>query len=207
MGCSKSGTWEDMKTAGRYLNRGIDNLVGKPYDSKMIEKEEDFYGPNHGDYIPLNDGDLKGQFNSADLAVAQPKYSPGENGVPVMDSFVNPTNELLSIFKTLHFETDEHIVRNHDDLVAITKMAAYLKDHSNIYVCIEGHTDERQSAAYNMALGTRRANHVRLLLVKQGVDYNRIYTISYGKEKPFAMGHMEDDWQQNRRAQFKVVEK
>jgi peptidoglycan-associated lipoprotein len=207
VGCSKNGTWEDMKTAGRYLNRGIDHLCGKPYDSKLIEKEEDFYGPNNGDFIPLNDHDLKGKISSADLAVAQPKFSPGENGVPTMDAFQSPSKELSEIFKTIHFETDEHVVRNHEDLLSINKIAAYLKEHANTYICISGHCDERQSAAYNMALGTRRANHIRVLLVKQGVDYNRIYTISYGKEKPIALGHSQDDWLQNRRAEFKVVEK
>jgi peptidoglycan-associated lipoprotein len=72
---------------------------------------------------------------------------------------------------------------------------------------IEGHTDERASASYNLALGMRRANHIRQLLVKNGVSLNRIYTVSRGKEQPFALGHTPDDWKQNRRGEFKIFEK
>ena len=58
-----------------------------------------------------------------------------------------------------------------------------------------------------MALGTRRANHIRVLLIKQGVDFNRIYTVSYGKEKPLANGSSREELKQNRRAEFKIYKK
>jgi peptidoglycan-associated lipoprotein len=58
-----------------------------------------------------------------------------------------------------------------------------------------------------MALVTRRANHVRVLLIKQGVDFNRIYTISNGKEKPLAQGHSPDAWKRNRRCEYKIYHK
>jgi peptidoglycan-associated lipoprotein len=72
---------------------------------------------------------------------------------------------------------------------------------------IEGHTDERASASYNMALGMRRANFVRSFLVKQGADLNRIFTVSQGKERPLAQGHSPDDWKLNRRSEFKIYQK
>ena len=89
----------------------------------------------------------------------------------------------------------------------IHQIAAYLKNHPSDLLLIEGHTDERASASYNMALGMRRANHIRQLLVKNGVDLNRIYTVSRGKELPLALGHTPVDWKQNRRGEFKIFER
>jgi peptidoglycan-associated lipoprotein len=67
---------------------------------------------------------------------------------------------------------------------------------------IDGHTDERGSREYNIGLGERRANAVRNVMVLKGVSEDRIVTVSYGKEKPIALGHAEESWQQNRRAEF-----
>ncbi len=204
--CERSGsTWENVKTAGRYLHKGFDSLWGKDYESYLVQNEKDFIGPDGEDFIPLNESDLKGGFIS-DKAFAQPKDSFGEGGMPGFSNFKTPTS-LSSIFKTVHFETDDHILRDKDDFITIQKIAGYLKKHPKVYLCIEGHCDERASAAYNMALGTRRANHIRVLLIKQGIDFNRIYTISYGKEKPLALGHNPQDWNMNRRGDFKIYEK
>jgi peptidoglycan-associated lipoprotein len=67
---------------------------------------------------------------------------------------------------------------------------------------IEGHCDERGSAEYNLALGDRRARAVKDYLVSLGVDPGRLSTISYGEERPFAQGHDEAAWAQNRRGHF-----
>lgn len=207
---TSSQFWEDVKTAGRYINRSIDTIVGKgEYNSQLIAANDEFIGPHDAEFIPLNEKDLRSQFRATDVAFCQPKYSPGEkeSGLPSMDKFSTPSGSLASVFPTLYFATDEHILRNRSDMDVVRNMAAYLKKHPNTYVTIEGHCDERASAAYNMALGTRRANHVRVLLIKEGIDFNRLYTISYGKEKPVSLGHEPIDWKQNRRAQFKIYEK
>jgi len=210
-GCQRSSsqTWEDMKTAGRYIGRSMDTIFGKNYDSCLLENENEFMGPEDEEFIALSDKDLRMQYRSTDTAISQPKHSLGEkgSGIPGIDRFQDPSARLNSIFKRIHFETDDHIIRNHEDLVCIQKISNYLKKNPSAYLCIEGHCDERASAAYNMALGTRRANHVRVLLIKQGVDFNRIYTISHGKEKPSSLGHTTEDWRQNRRAQFKIYHK
>lgn len=206
-GCERSGSsWENVKTAGRYFQKSIDSLCGKDYESCLVINESDFIGPDNQDFIPLDEKDLKGDFMSSDKAVAQPKYSFGEGGIPGFSNFKLPPS-LSHVFKNVHFQTDDHILREKDDLMIIQKIGDYMKKHSNMILCVGGHCDERESAAYNMALGTRRANHVRLLLIKQGIDYNRIYTISYGKEKPIASGHSPRDWSLNRRGDFKIFEK
>jgi len=206
---NSSQVWEDVKTAGRCANRGFDSLLGKEYNSELISKRGDFIGPQDADFIPLSDNDLRTQYRVTDLAVPQPKYSPGQpgSGIPGVDQFQTPEGSLADLFANFHFATDDHILRDREDFVQLKKISEYLKSHSNVYLYIEGHCDERASAAYNMALGTRRANFVRVELIKQGVDFNRLYTISYGKEKPFSLGHTSQDWQENRRVAFRLFEK
>ena len=71
-------------------------------------------------------------------------------------------------------------------------------------VVIEGHCDERGTREYNLALGERRANSVKKYLVSLGVPGDRLQTISYGEDRPFAMGSNEAAWKQNRRAHFAI---
>jgi len=68
----------------------------------------------------------------------------------------------------------------------------------------EGHCDNRGTEAYNIALGERRAESVKSFLVDMGIGANRLKTISYGEERPIAMGQDEASWAKNRRAQFMV---
>ena len=77
--------------------------------------------------------------------------------------------------------------------------AAWLKGHPTAALTIEGHSDERGTREYNLALGDRRANAVRDYLVAQGVAAERLRTLSYGKERPQVAGHDEAAWAQNRR--------
>ena len=81
----------------------------------------------------------------------------------------------------------------------LEKQAAWLKKYSGVRVAVEGHADERGTREYNLALGERRANSVKDFLVALGVSPNRVGTISYGKERPVALGHDEASWSQNRR--------
>jgi peptidoglycan-associated lipoprotein len=69
-----------------------------------------------------------------------------------------------------------------------------------VRVQVEGHTDERGTREYNLALGQRRANAARDVLVAGGVNPSRISTISFGKDQPAALGSDESSWAQNRRA-------
>ena len=82
----------------------------------------------------------------------------------------------------------------------LEKQVAWLKRYGNVNVTINGHADERGTREYNLGLGERRANSAKDLLVAMGISPNRIKTISYGKERPAALGHSEASWSQNRRA-------
>jgi peptidoglycan-associated lipoprotein len=85
--------------------------------------------------------------------------------------------------------------------------AEVLKKYPTWVITIEGHTDERGTAEYNLALGERRAVAARTYLVSLGVPADRLRTVSYGKEFPFDPGHDEAAWEKNRRAQFVVTSK
>jgi peptidoglycan-associated lipoprotein len=78
--------------------------------------------------------------------------------------------------------------------------AAYLARFPQVRITIEGHADERGTREYNLALGDRRANAAKNYLAAKGVDASRMTTISYGKERPAALGSDEESWAQNRRA-------
>ena len=86
---------------------------------------------------------------------------------------------------------------------ALASNAAWLRDNPDISVWIEGHCDERGTDEYNLALGEKRARAARDYLVQSGVSASRLRTLSYGEERPFALGHDESAWRLNRRAHFR----
>ena len=208
-GCQNSSgaAWEDTKTMGRYLHRKGKLLWRKDVDSRMIETAEDFTGPTEEEFIPLKDEDLKTQF--ANFSIPQPKESPGVVGssIPSIEHFSTPTADLAELFRNVYFNTDEHVLRQKNYYKSIDQIADYMRKNPNVYVFVSGHCDERASEAYNLALGTRRANTIRSLLVKKGVNPNHIYTISFGKEMPVEHGHTQEAWAKNRRVEFKIFKK
>jgi len=88
----------------------------------------------------------------------------------------------------------------------LDKQADWLKTYPAVTIRVEGHADERGTREYNLALGARRANSVKEYLISQGVNPNRIDTISYGKERPAVNGSNEAAWAQNRRSVTALVD-
>lgn len=80
-----------------------------------------------------------------------------------------------------------------------------LRANANVRIRIAGHTDERGSDAYNIALGQRRAAAAKRYLVDQGIAADRIDVVSFGEDRPAAMGSDESFWSQNRRAEFEII--
>lgn len=85
---------------------------------------------------------------------------------------------------------------------SVNAQAEYLKNHSGARVLLAGHTDERGSREYNVALGERRANTVADLMRMAGVGRQQIRVVSYGKERPANLGHDESSHGQNRRVEL-----
>jgi peptidoglycan-associated lipoprotein len=80
----------------------------------------------------------------------------------------------------------------------LARQADWLRRYPNVSVTIEGHCDERGTREYNLALGERRAQAVKNVLVASGISASRVSTISYGKERPIVVGSNEEAWAQNR---------
>lgn len=111
----------------------------------------------------------------------------------------NPDSLLYT--KTIYFDYDVDQVRA-DYQDAVIAHGDYLAANPAITVTVEGHADERGSREYNIALGERRANSVKRILLAQGASESQIITISYGEERPAFMDESEAAWSQNRRAVF-----
>ena len=89
-----------------------------------------------------------------------------------------------------------------EDREVIAAHAQKIANDPNLKVVLEGHADERGTREYNIALGERRAKSVQQLLQVQGVDISRVQVISFGEERPAAIGHDESSWSLNRRVEF-----
>jgi peptidoglycan-associated lipoprotein len=89
----------------------------------------------------------------------------------------------------------------------LDETAEMLRKYAGWAITIEGHTDERGTAEYNLALGERRAVTAQAYLVSLGIPANRLRTVSYGKEFPFDAGNSEESWSKNRRAHFVITAK
>ena len=105
--------------------------------------------------------------------------------------------------ETIHFSFDSALLSDQAQQILNDK-ADYLRTNSGVTVTVEGHCDERGTDAYNIALGERRAESVKNFLVDLGISANRLNSVSYGEERPIAIGQDEASWAKNRRAQFVI---
>ena len=106
---------------------------------------------------------------------------------------------------TIYFDTDKYNI-DADDAAALQSQAQWLLRYPAKHATIEGHCDERGTREYNLALGERRANAAKAYLQSLGVDGTRLNVISYGKERPVALGSNEEAWAKNRRAVTVIID-
>lgn len=213
--------WDDSKSAGRHMSRGLRTMGGKHGDSRAIQSREDFMAVSDGsyvtdgsyvsDFVPLSDQPYENEVAMADYISRQPRETPGDPGsaVPGVEYFQDPSTNATwaAIFRNINFEYNSNLVKGQNNLDTIRAISNYMKRNPNMYVFVEGHCDERGPEAYNLALGSRRSNAVRNLLLQEGVNPDNIFTISYGKERPLFHDQNEDSHSQNRRAEFKVYQR
>jgi len=129
--------------------------------------------------------------------------TPAPAPAPVAPTPPPPAAPAPPPLKDVFFDFDRSAIRN-EQKAALNDNAGWLKANSGAKIILEGHCDERGTAEYNLALGERRAKAVKDYLVGVGIAPDRISTISYGKERPFVLGHDESAWKWNRRAHFVV---
>jgi peptidoglycan-associated lipoprotein len=104
----------------------------------------------------------------------------------------------------IYFDFDKYDLRT-DARATLDRKASFLNQNSSVRVQIEGHTDERGTAEYNLALGERRANAAKQYLTTAGISAGRLSTISYGEERPLDPAQNEAAWAKNRRDHFVIT--
>lgn len=124
---------------------------------------------------------------TAPLPVERPTYrGPWED----------PSSPLYQ--RTIYFDYDSAEIQP-EYIALMRNHAAYLGSKTSTRVTLEGHTDERGTREYNLALGDQRAESVRRFMIAEGVTPDQMATLSYGEERPADPGRVESAWQQNRR--------
>ncbi len=123
-----------------------------------------------------------------------------DSGAALSVESLNDPNSPLSQ-RVLYFDLDSSQIKPEDQAI-ITTHAEFLAAHPDISIVLEGHADERGSREYNIALGEKRAKAVKQLMTLQGVAEKQIQVISFGEERPVALGHDESAWSLNRRVEI-----
>jgi len=123
--------------------------------------------------------------------------NPGNSDTIVPGSRADFERSVTS--NTINFALDKYDIDGRAREI-LDSQAAWLAKWPNVPISLEGHCDERGTREYNLALGDRRANAAKNYLAARGINPARISTISYGKERPIALGSDEQSWAQNRRA-------
>lgn len=114
---------------------------------------------------------------------------------------VTEANKAFLAKRVVHFDYDSTELSN-EDLQTLQAHAQFLVANANSRVALTGHTDERGTREYNMALGERRAKAVESFLITTGVNAGQLEAVSYGKEMPVNPGHDENAWKENRRVEI-----
>ncbi len=138
-------------------------------------------------------------------------YTDTSDGIRTVNSFygedISPEEELALLNQRIvHFAYDDSELTSEDKRV-LGVHAKYMQDHPDLLLRISGHTDERGSREYNIALGERRAKSVERFMQVKGVPGQRMALVSYGKEQPLELGHSETSWAENRRAELDYEER
>jgi peptidoglycan-associated lipoprotein len=114
---------------------------------------------------------------------------------------VTAANKAFLAKRVVHFDYDSSDLSN-EDYQTLQAHAQFLVANANSKVALTGHTDERGTREYNMALGERRAKAVESFLITNGVNPTQLEAVSYGKEMPINAGHDENAWKENRRVEL-----
>ena len=139
-----------------------------------------------------------GAGESVDRPAVKPAESKPLTEKPFAGGPLRDPNNILSK-RSVYFEFDSSLVKD-EYRPMVAAHARYLQQHNAAKMRIEGNTDERGSREYNLALGQRRADSVRQMMMLLGARSVQIETVSFGEEKPRAAGHDEAAWAENRRA-------
>jgi len=150
--------------------------------------------------VACSGSDTKDQDDAA-AAAAAAAAAKAAQGAATSAEMARLQEAAAAVGNVFYFEYDSSNLTPEAINAVNAHIAVLQRNNENIR--LEGHTDERGTREYNMALGERRANSVRDYMVANGISSFRIETISYGEERPIAYGSGEANWAQNRRVELK----
>jgi peptidoglycan-associated lipoprotein len=159
-------------------------------------------GPN-ADSIRRAQADEAARRAAADEA-ARRKAADDAAAAAARDAASAAASARTTLLAMVHFDYDQSDLRA-DDRALLDAKVPILQANTGVTIRVAGHTDERGSDEYNLALGQRRAAAVKAYLVQHGIPETRIETVSYGEERPVAQGSNESAFSQNRRAEFEIT--
>ena len=154
----------------------------------------------------VGDGDAT-ETSSAQTSDSSDSRDSSGGGGEVEVASVDPSAPIPGTQEDLVQNVGDRVFFNYDSAVltpegrrTLERQAEWLRLFPEHSIMIEGHADERGTREYNLALGERRATAARDYLIAFGMDSSRLNTTSYGKERPYALGHNEESWSLNRRS-------
>ncbi len=170
--------------------------------------EEDIPSASEAAAQSAQDAAAAAEAEAANLAGAENGTLDGElvdGGAVVDDGFI-PREAIYDPASTLaqrifYFDFNQDTIDS-EYIDAISEHGRYLATYPDTTVRLEGHADERGTREYNIALGERRAQAIKRLIMLQGAAYNQVITLSYGEEQPAVLGQTESAWTQNRRVEL-----
>ena len=185
-GCSSQSSTTDGEMIDQSV-AGAGGGNGALINDQGMYEDQLGYGGLEGDAVTSIDA-------TGTLVIGDPNAQPN---APYDQTFAGP--QALRDNNTIYFRYDSDQIQ--DEYVSVMQAhAQYLRDNPDSRIIIEGHTDERGTPEYNIALGERRARAVARYMQNLGVDVNQLSIVSYGEEKPLVVGHNENAWAKNRRA-------
>lgn len=129
---------------------------------------------------------------------------PGFSPPPTPANDERKADSLLET-RVVYFDYDKSLI-NSDSIPVISAHADFLNSHTDKGIVLSGHADSRGSNEYNLALGQRRADAVRDMMLSLGVTANQLESLSFGEESPAVLGENESAWQKNRRVEFRYTD-
>ncbi len=167
----------------------------QPGDDVLIEDRQ----PSELSAEDAEDGFSVSGIGNNDDVIGSEASGIGSEGASSLAALEDPDSPLAE--RIIYFAVDSNVIG--DEYTAMIEAhSRFLAENPTINVILEGHTDERGTREYNLALGERRAKSVGDFLLLQGASSSQIETISYGEERPAEFGQGEVFWSQNRRVEI-----
>lgn len=171
----------------------------QPEDAGIENQTEQNSAANQTEIDAQNQVDSQ-EGGATPIADSDTEASAMENAsLTAQELLEQPDTPLAS--RVIYFSYDSAKVTD-ESMALLESHGNFMAETGNVFVRLEGHADERGSREYNIALGDRRAQSVRRILLFQGASSDQIETVSYGEEQPAEIGHSEVIWDKNRRVEL-----